>query len=409
MNTKKFVIRKLFEDLMPIYPLYLIYFENKGLTVQQISVLLAIWSLAVVLLEIPSGVMADRWSRKNMIMIGSLCRAACYLIWSFSDRFELFALGFILWGTGGAFVSGAEEALLFDSLKQEGRETDFDRYLGRGRFLSGIGNILAAVGGGFIGTYFGIRWALYLSVAFCIISAGIACLYKEVNLYRETTLARTEKQETLKNAFSFLFRTKELLVFSLLAVMVVGMAGVLDEYDAVIAKEYGLSMSGIGIWSAMRFILVALGGYLTPFFRRITERALGKKKRIYLVSSLCIMGAMSLAAAGAIRSFAAMGFYGFYYLVMAVADILQEDFIQQRIEEEGRSTVHSILSLSMNLYGILCFCILGLFLNFIALHGMLVCIAGYTAILTVIFMLIFARIKRRVPAESIFRDDNTSG
>ncbi len=70
MNTKKYILRQLFKDLMPIYPLYLLYFENKGMSVQQISALLAIWSVSVVLLEVPSGVMADRLSRRRLIIMG---------------------------------------------------------------------------------------------------------------------------------------------------------------------------------------------------------------------------------------------------------------------------------------------------------------------------------------------------
>lgn len=394
MNSKKYIIRQLFKDLMPIYPLYLLYFENKGLSVQQISILLAIWSLPVVLLEIPTGIMADHWSRRMMVTLGSLCKTSCYLVWILSGSFELFALGFILWGTGEAFVSGAEEALLFDSLKREGSEAGFEAYLGKGRFLSGVGNILAAISGGFIGTYLGISWALYLSVASGFVATGIAFLYKEVNYYRERTLKEPEKNETLKEALTFIIKKKEILVFSLLAIVVIGMSGVLDEYDSLIAKDYGLSLTGIGIWSAVRFLLIALGCYLAHPLRKFTARALKKKDCFRIIGTLCIAAAACLAVSGLLRSISVMGLYGLYYMIMAAADVIQEDFIQQKIEEEGRSTVHSILSLAMNLFGFLCFGILSLILKRTDLHGMLVFIAGYTLIITLILTLCFTRIKR---------------
>ncbi len=393
MNSKKYIIRQLFDDLMPIYPLYLLYFESKGMSVQQISALLAIWSVSVVLLEVPTGVMADRLSRRRLIILGSLCKAACYFVWIFSDRFGLFALGFILWGTGGAFISGAEEALLFDSLKLHGQQERFEEYLGKGRFLSGIGNILAAVSGGFIGTYLGFRWALSLSVVSGLISAGIAYLYKEVNYYRERILEE-QKKETLREAVVFLIGKKEILLFAIMAVLVITMAGILDEYDAMIAESYGLTMSGVGIWMAVRFVLSALGGYFAHRVRRITERIFKLSSCFTTIVLLSIIGAVSLAAAGLIRGIIVIGCYGLYYLIMSVTEVLQENYIQQRVEDEGRSTVHSIISLTNNLYGILCFGVLGFLLGITDLHGMLVIIAGYSITVTLVLTCIYFRLNR---------------
>ncbi len=394
-NSKKYIIRQFFDDFMPIYPLYLLYFEGKGISVQQISALLAIWSLSVVILEVPTGVLADRWSRRKLIVLGSLSKAACYLVWIFSDRFELFALGFILWGISGAFISGAEEALLYDSLKQTGQQECFDKYLGKGRFLSGIGNVLAALSGGLIGTYLGIRFALCISVVSGLISAGIAFLYQEVNYYRERIREEQQEKETFREAIAFLLGKKEILTFALMAVLVITMAGVLDEYDAMIATDYGLAMAGVGVWAAIRFIMAALGSYFAHHMRRITERTFHIKNRFATVALLSLLGAISLAVAGLSRSIIVMALYGLYYLIMSVTEVLYEDYIQQRIEDEGRSTVHSIISLVNNLYGIMCFGILGLVLGVVSLHGMLVGIACYSIAITVILTIVYTRVKRR--------------
>lgn len=102
---------------MPIYPVYILMFKANGLSLTQISFLLAIWFLSVVSLEIPTGVLADHWSKKTMLIIGGLYKAIGYISWFFSESFALFALGFILWGISESFCSGSEEALLYDNLK----------------------------------------------------------------------------------------------------------------------------------------------------------------------------------------------------------------------------------------------------------------------------------------------------
>lgn len=401
MNTRKFYLRQIFGELMPIYPLYALLLSNKGLSVQQISLLLIIWSLPVVFLEIPTGILADRWSRRNMIILGSLAKAACFFVWIFSNGFALFALGFVLWGVGGAFISGAEEALVFDSLKSQESETKFDVILGRGRFLSGISTIIACVSGGYIGMHFGMEYALYLSVVSGLISTYIAFSYKEINYYKSRFQQdkfpkdEQDRPETLKNAMSFIIHNKTILIFSLLAVMVVGTAGVLDEYDALIARDYGLTVSSIGIWSALRFVMIALGSYLAHHFRTGTEKLLKRKDMIYTVGFLCLISAICLGLSGFIRRFEIMGIYGLFYLIMSASEILQEDFIQQKIEDEGRSTVHSIISLTYNLYGMVICGLIGLILFQTDLHGLLVLMSGYITILVVILSIVYSRYKKK--------------
>lgn len=361
MNIKKFYLYWIFKDLIPIYPLYLLMFQNHGLSVAQISLLLAIWSVPCVIFEIPTGILADRWSRKKLIVIGGLFKALCYLIWMNSGHFTLYALGFILWGTGGALRSGSEEALLYDSLKLIGRENKFDKVYGRGRFLSGVSNILAAVSGGFIGMQFGFQAALGLSVISALITSAISLSMEEVNLYKKQ-LHLSElngKETTLRKAFSFLIRNKELLLFVLLALLVISTSGILDEYDQLIAKGYGLSIKLIGIWTAIRFILMAFGGIAARGLRIMVEKLFHLKDRMYSISALCVMAAVFLILSGFIRQIGIMIFYGLYYFLLSAGEVLQEDYVQQRIDSEGRSTVHSLISLSQNLYGILCYGLFG--------------------------------------------------
>lgn len=185
MNIKKYYIYCFLENLYPIYPLYLLMMENEGFNVAGISLLLAIWSVPCVILEIPSGILADRWSRKNMLALGAFLKALCYLTWLLSKNFYFIALGFIFWGISSTLRSGAEEALLYDSLVLEKRESSFDRIYGRGRFLSGASNILAAVTGGIIGKKYGYDTALILSVLSGLITTAVAFSFKEANLYKK--------------------------------------------------------------------------------------------------------------------------------------------------------------------------------------------------------------------------------
>lgn len=77
-----------------------------------------------------------------------------------------------------------------------------------------------------------------------------------------------------------------------------------------------------------------------------------------------------------------MGFLAFYflfYLLLAAAGVIQESLLQKRIEDQGRSTVHSIISLATDLHAILLYAILGLLPT---LASLLFCVACYVLLMT---------------------------
>ena len=361
MKIRTYYLYRIFNELMPIYPLYMLMFEKGGMTITQVSGLLAIWSVPAVLLEIPTGVIADHYSRRNMLLLGQLLRAAGYLTWIFADGFWLYALGFILWGIGGTFRSGSEEALLYDSLKLEGSERNFDRILGQGRFFSGISTVLASVVGGFLGMHYGFLPALLLSILSAILGAVTVLSMKEVNLYKEhwSKKEKRTKTHTFLEALSFVLKKKDILLYCLLALLVITTAGMLDEYDPLIAKSFGLSITMIGGWSALRFILIAFGGYLAATIHKGMEHIFHHKDSLLQIAALCSIAAGALFMASLIRSILVMALYGLYYLIMSAGDVIWEADIQQRMKEEGRSTVHSVIALCQNLYGFLCYGLFG--------------------------------------------------
>ncbi|MGZ8750595.1 MAG: MFS transporter, partial [Pseudonocardia sp.] len=115
---------------MPIYPLYALLFADTGLSDAQISVLFALWSAVGIVAEVPSGALADRVGRRTALVTGALVQAVGYACWVVFPGFPGFAAGFVLWGLGSAFASGAQEALLHDGLAAVGAEAHYARVQG---------------------------------------------------------------------------------------------------------------------------------------------------------------------------------------------------------------------------------------------------------------------------------------
>lgn len=347
---------KLFKDTIPIYPVYLLLFESKGLSLGQISLLLAIWSVPVVLLELPTGILADHWSRKNMIVTGSICKAACYVFWFFSEGFLLYAVGFIFWGISEALCSGSEEALLYDSLKQRREEHCFDKVYGTGNFCSGLGVALSCLAGGALTEAITFRGVLATSAFMALLSTIFALKFQEVNYYRASMESKEKEDrqkplETLAGSLDLCIRNRMLMLVILMLVVVAGVAGILDEYDSLVADSFELRLGLIGVWMGVRYVLEAVGSKAASNIKSLLYK-MKISDPFHTVFTLCLASGISLAVFGVFHNIVLIPLYGLFYLLMAAAAVIQEEYVQNKVEEQGRSTVHSVISLIHNLYGI---------------------------------------------------------
>jgi len=184
-KEKSFYIYKFLSDCLPIYALYTILFREKGLSITEIALLLSFWSFAVLLLELPSAVFADRGNRKHMLCIATASKAVCFIIWCFSNTFIMFGLGFLFWGVSDAFRSGTEEGLIYDNLKSEDREDKFTEIYSRGRFYGTIGILIAIISSGILASFISISAISVLSAVICALTLIFIYQLKEKNYYSE--------------------------------------------------------------------------------------------------------------------------------------------------------------------------------------------------------------------------------
>ena len=161
-----------FDELMLIYPFYAVMFVDYGLSGYEVSLLFAAWSGTCIALEVPSGALADRFSRKWVMFAGEMFRVGGYACWAIFPDFWGFLIGFVLWGSQGALSSGAFEALVYDELKQFGRESGYVKILGRARSLRYAGMIVASVVAA-AAVAFGYQFLLWGSMAAVLLGAKV--------------------------------------------------------------------------------------------------------------------------------------------------------------------------------------------------------------------------------------------
>lgn len=104
------------------------------------------------LVELPSGVFADVIGRKKAIVIGNILLSIGNFLISISSTFAGITFWYLLWTIGYAFQSGATEALVYDSLKKEGLEEQWDKIIAAASVISKTSTLTATAVGGFLFT-----------------------------------------------------------------------------------------------------------------------------------------------------------------------------------------------------------------------------------------------------------------
>ncbi len=154
-------------------PVVVLFYQSNGMGMHEIFVLKAIYSLAIVAMEIPSGWMADVWGRKKTLILGSILGSAGFLIYSFSYGFWAFAVAEIILGIGHSFVSGADSAMLFDTLKAQDKTSEYVKQEGRITSAGNFAEAIAGIAGGFLAAI-SLRTPFYFQFAVAAIAIPAA-------------------------------------------------------------------------------------------------------------------------------------------------------------------------------------------------------------------------------------------
>lgn len=101
------------------------FFLEKGLSVAEVFVLQSIFSVGMVLFEVPGGFIADRFGRATSIRLGVLIAGLAMFAYGISGELWQFIILEVVLAVAQALFSGTDTALLLDSLKADGKEDEF--------------------------------------------------------------------------------------------------------------------------------------------------------------------------------------------------------------------------------------------------------------------------------------------
>ncbi|WP_433319069.1 MFS transporter [Micromonospora sp. CA-269861] len=357
-------------DLVLLYPLYVVFFADTGLSVGQIASLFVIWSAAGILFEVPSGAWADVLSRRLLLCLAPLVAAAGFALWVLVPSYPAFALGFLLWGAGGALVSGALEALVWTELDRLGAVARYARVLGRARTAGVLGVVVSGVLAGPVLAAGGYPAVGAASVLACLLATIVATRFPE---HRVPAAARVPVAEpamagrpvsatpprrdepdtdppaspdddgdlgwwdTLRAGVSQVRTRPPVRAAVLLVAVVAADWGALDEYTPLLALDTGVGAQAVPLLLLLLWAGVTVGGLLAPAGERLGSR--GYAALLGLVGVALAAGALLRHPAGFVLLAVAFG-------AAQLATVLADARLQARITGTSRATVTSLAGMA---------------------------------------------------------------
>ncbi len=320
-----------FQLWIPVWVVFLTL--QNGFSLTQVTFVEGLFLIGVVLLEVPTGAVADRFGRPVSLASGAACLAVAVLIFAFATSFPLLLTSFLLWSLAATLMSGADMALLYDTLKAGGREADYERIAGRGTAISAAAAAIATFAGGPVAALYDIEVTIYIGAATCLIAAATALTLWEPP--RETTEARPGIVSTIRGAAHEIWNTRDVRAVVLLSgstfAVLMGLQYLIQPYLIDRDIEVGT------VFSMLQVPLMAAGVAGAWFAGRL-QASLGSFLPLVALPALGAAACLSLALGPGLSTYVAMP-VGFGMIAMLTP--IATGYVNRRISSDQRATVLS--------------------------------------------------------------------
>ncbi len=349
-NIPKLYVLIVLRWLLFIMPIIVLFFYENDLNQTQIMILQSIFSIGVVVFEIPSGYFSDVFGRKHTLVIGSIISTMAFAIYAFSSGFWGFLVAELILGLGASFISGTDSAMIYDSLIEAGRENEYAKIEGRRTSAANFSETTASIIGGLLATI-SLRFPFYVELAVMSLSIPLAMSLVEPERHKFDNSQGNFKGilRIVRFAIHDHAEIKWLIIYSsVIGSSTLTMVWFIQPYlDSV-----GLPVAYFGlVWAALNF---SVGVFSMVAYR--IERLLGQSKTLLMLLPLSVLAYILSAF---IHSLWVIAVFFIFYFVRGIHGPMLKEYINRLTSSDKRATVLSV----KNMFGRLLFTFIGPFVG----------------------------------------------
>lgn len=358
-----------FTSYFGITSFWILFFIQNGLSLLQIGLLESIFHGTSLLCEIPSGMLADRFSYKTNLYLARLSSIGSSILILFGQgNFWIYAIAMMVNAWSYNFDSGTSTAFLFDSAVEAGQK---DRYLQISSFLSGVAEVTRTLGTVVAGFFIhgALAWTYYIAIGLSLLSILLIFLMKEPESKSDERNHLTLKRilEVVKQEW----QDKPVLFYWMLTYQLVGTIMCMFYF------YYQQKISDLTSWQVSLIMLIGSGFNLLAVY---LASQIGKKWNSNQVFPILVaLTGLALFLVGVKTPFAYLSVYLLTNALYAVYQPIYYNDLQAYLPSSVRATMLSINSMMFSLSMIVIF----------PLTGWLIDTCGFVAVFLVLGLITF--------------------
>jgi MFS family permease len=344
--TNKLLAMKFFGEFILIYPLIPIMYQHYGhVSAAGIGLILGLGLALSVILEIPTGIVADKVPRKYVLIVSILLKIGALFIWLTLHDFRGYLLAATVFALGYAFESGTLQAYLYGALGDEDKK-GFGKFWARVSAMVMVSYSIAYV----LTTIVGINYPLLISLSIvpCVVALIICISLPTDTLYAST---KKSKPRVFASALAHIKKSPDLIKLIIGGVVIVALANVMTEFLSLYYNQVGVTIRFVPIMMAIGNLLGAAGFWsLHKWDSTLTRLRLFLLVLASLIFVVLFMGGVIAAVVGVML----------FTRYVRLLQVQYESTIQHLSNDEARATISSIGSFGSSLIGALIMASIGL-------------------------------------------------
>lgn len=313
---------------MPVMPIIGLLLLEREFSISDISLFFLALSVAVLLFEIPGGLLADRVSHRFVLILSRAFKFLAFLVLYFSFSIPVLVLAAVLWGIASAFDSGAVQAYTYELLQEEAGEKkkDFATIYGR-MFSASLAGLLVA---GLVATLINILGFSLIQIIgimalfLCVVSSWCLPPLKT----KPTTKVEIEKTGLLKK----IHWSQTLIILLVVGIFAGGVKGTLDEYSALILDHKDFAVGTVALILFGLEVLRTAGAAIAARFKLNLSRQ---------ILVLAFMGSAFMAVAVGSKLVVVVSLVAVLF-IDAILWVHNDVAIQNNVDDKNRATVASV-------------------------------------------------------------------
>lgn len=353
-------------------PILVIYFAQVTGSYAQAMTLVAFDSLFQAILEIPTGVFSDLIGRKSTTILAGTAGLFCVSFWAIGGNFWYLFIGTFFGGLSGALSSGNDEALIYDSLKDSGKEDQFHTYFSKIGTLTLLAFGISALLGGIL-TGFSFHLVFWLSIAFNFVAVVMSLFLRNPHIHKKLNI---NPYLHLRESLQLFITNPSLRMLSLSSAISNSLSQASYQFTPIFVNTLW-PIWAIGIMRSSTHFLNAGGNF-------VSGKVIDRFKSFNVLVSQFVVSRTVLIIAFLFPTVFSPILITFNAFMFGIGQVAQRTLIQKEFTDHQRATMGSLDSFLKRIVSAIILIFMGIFADLIGPRNIL--LLGEILVIPVIFV-----------------------